>query len=47
MPCDDVLEMLRARQRGPDERIDTLLRSRRTLREFIEATERQASSYAP
>ncbi|MFE9885538.1 MerR family transcriptional regulator [Streptomyces scopuliridis] len=45
MPCDDVLEMLRARQRGLDDHIDTLVRSRRTLREFVEATERQASSY--
>ncbi|MET4927405.1 MerR family transcriptional regulator [Streptomyces sp. PSRA5] len=46
MPCDDVLVMLRARQRGLDDHIDTLVRSRRTLREFIEATERQASPYA-
>lgn len=46
MPCDDVLEMLRARQRGLDDHIDTLVRSRRTLGEFIEATERQASPYA-
>lgn len=46
MACDDVLEMLRARQRGLDDHIDTLVRSRRTLQEFIEATERQASPYA-
>lgn len=46
MPCDDVLEMLRARQRGLDDHIDTLVRSRRTLQEFIDATERQVSPYA-
>ncbi|QHY96981.1 HTH-type transcriptional regulator HmrR [Streptomyces sp. S4.7] len=46
LPCDDVLEMLRARQRGLDDHIDTLLRSRRTLQEFIDATERRASPYA-
>lgn len=45
LPCDDVLEMLRSRQRGLDDHIDTLLRSRRTLQEFIDATERQASPY--
>ncbi|MFD1146447.1 MerR family transcriptional regulator [Saccharothrix hoggarensis] len=40
-PCPETLELLRARIDGLDERIDTLIRSRRTLREYLAATEQR------
>jgi DNA-binding transcriptional MerR regulator len=39
-PCEELLDMLRDRLRGLDERIDTLTRSRRALRRYLDATER-------
>lgn len=44
-PCPELLAVLRARLRGLDERIDTLLRSRRALRDYIDATERRVSEH--
>ncbi|MCU4749552.1 MULTISPECIES: MerR family transcriptional regulator [Streptomyces] len=41
-PCPETLELLRARIAGLDERIDLLLQSRRTLRQYLAATERAA-----
>ncbi|MEO6084161.1 MAG: MerR family transcriptional regulator [Umezawaea sp.] len=38
-PCSEVLDTLKARLRGLDERIDTLVHSRRALHGYIEATE--------
>ncbi|MFE7842867.1 MerR family transcriptional regulator [Streptomyces sp. NPDC057474] len=40
-PCPELLEVLRARLHEVDERIDTLLHSRRALHDYIDATERQ------
>ncbi|WP_447001883.1 MerR family transcriptional regulator [Saccharothrix isguenensis] len=40
-PCPETLDLLRARITGLDEQIDTLIRSRRTLREYLAATERR------
>lgn len=42
-PCPETLELLRARIAGLDERIDMLLQSRRTLRQYLAATERRAA----
>jgi DNA-binding transcriptional MerR regulator len=39
-PCPELLATLRARLHGLDRHIDTLIRSRRALHEYIEATER-------
>lgn len=39
-PCPELLETLRARLNGLDERIDTLTRTRRVLLDYIEVTER-------
>ncbi|MFC5185693.1 MerR family transcriptional regulator [Actinomadura harenae] len=39
-PCPEVLDMLRSRLDGLDERIDTLARTRESLTDFIAATER-------
>ncbi|WP_307179770.1 MerR family transcriptional regulator [Streptomyces africanus] len=40
-PCPETLDLLRARIAGLDEQIDTLVESRRTLREYLAATERR------
>jgi DNA-binding transcriptional MerR regulator len=40
-PCPETLDLLRARIAGLDEQIDTLVQSRRTLREYLSATERR------
>jgi DNA-binding transcriptional MerR regulator len=40
-PCPETLDLLRARITGLDEQIDTLVQSRRTLREYLAATERR------
>ncbi|WP_185030339.1 MerR family transcriptional regulator [Streptomyces candidus] len=40
-PCPETLDLLRARIAGLDEQIDTLIRSRRTLRDHLAATERR------
>ncbi|MFC3999337.1 MerR family transcriptional regulator [Nocardiopsis sediminis] len=41
-PCPELLAALRERLRGLDEHIDTLDRSRRALRDYLDTTERQA-----
>src|SRR5690606_32926903 len=38
--CPELLDVLRARLQGLDERIDTLARSRQALQDYIEAAER-------
>lgn len=38
VPCPELLAALRARLHGLDERIDTLVHSRRVLHDYIEAT---------
>ncbi|WP_234359505.1 MerR family transcriptional regulator [Plantactinospora sp. BC1] len=43
-PCPELLEMLRARLHGLDERIDTLARSRDALVDYIAVTERRVSA---
>ncbi|NYJ32404.1 MerR family transcriptional regulator [Nocardiopsis aegyptia] len=45
-PCTELLDTLRARLSGLDEHIDTLDRSRRTLREYLGATERRVRAGA-
>jgi DNA-binding transcriptional MerR regulator len=42
-PCPELLETLRARLDGLDERIDTLTRSRTALHAYIDTTERRAT----
>jgi DNA-binding transcriptional MerR regulator len=42
-PCPELLETLRARLDGLDERIDTLTRSRAALHAYIDTTERRAT----
>lgn len=42
-PCPETLDLLRARLAGLDEQIDTLVQSRRTLREYLVVTERRAA----
>jgi DNA-binding transcriptional MerR regulator len=42
-PCPELLETLRARLDGLDERIDTLTRSRMALHAYIDTTERRAT----
>ncbi|MFD6949169.1 MerR family transcriptional regulator [Nocardiopsis sp. TSRI0078] len=42
-PCPELLDVLRARMHGLDEHIDTLVRSRRVLRDYIDTTERRVS----
>jgi DNA-binding transcriptional MerR regulator len=44
-PCPELLDTLRARLRGLDEHIDTLVRSREALHDFIDATERRVSRH--
>ncbi|MEV4627013.1 MerR family transcriptional regulator [Micromonospora sp. NPDC049523] len=46
-PCPDLLDTLRARLHGLDERIDTLARSRQALHDYIETTEQRASGEYP
>ncbi|MFI0406402.1 MerR family transcriptional regulator [Actinomadura sp. 3N508] len=40
-PCPELLATLRTRLRGLDEHIDTLVRSRQALHDYINATERR------
>ncbi|MFE7799415.1 MerR family transcriptional regulator [Nocardia sp. NPDC057440] len=44
-PCTELLDVLRARLRGLDERIDALTQSRQALRSYLSATERTSASY--
>lgn len=44
-PCPELLDALRARLRGLDEHIDTLVRSRQALHDYISATERRVSPH--
>lgn len=41
-PCPELLDGLRVRLKGLDERIDTLTRSREALHAYIDVTERRA-----
>ncbi|WP_199443509.1 MerR family transcriptional regulator [Umezawaea beigongshangensis] len=43
-PCPETLDLLRERITGLDQQIDTLVRSRQTLREYLAATELRLSS---
>jgi DNA-binding transcriptional MerR regulator len=43
-PCPETLDLLRARIAALNEQIDTLALSRRTLREYLAATERRVAS---
>jgi DNA-binding transcriptional MerR regulator len=45
-PCPEVVAALRARLRGLDEHIDTLIRSRQALQDHIDATERRVSRHS-
>ncbi|TDD25226.1 MerR family transcriptional regulator [Actinomadura sp. KC06] len=45
-PCPELLVTLRTRLRGLDEHIDTLVRSRQALHDYIDATERRLSAPA-
>ncbi|MBE1588970.1 MerR family transcriptional regulator [Nonomuraea angiospora] len=40
-PCPELLDTLKARLHGLDEHIDTLARSRQSLRDYIDAAERR------
>ncbi|GIJ80019.1 DNA-binding transcriptional regulator, MerR family [Micromonospora phaseoli] len=42
-PCAELLDALRTRLHGLDERIDALARSRQALHDYLDATERQLS----
>ncbi|WP_433428775.1 MerR family transcriptional regulator [Nonomuraea sp. CA-141351] len=44
-PCPELLDMLRARLNGLDGHIDTLIRSRQVLHDYIDATERRVSPH--
>ncbi|GAA3723873.1 MerR family transcriptional regulator [Plantactinospora mayteni] len=44
-PCPELLDTLRARLHGLDDRIDTLARSRETLADYISVTEKRVSTY--
>ncbi|MEQ4724790.1 MerR family transcriptional regulator [Nonomuraea sp. B19D2] len=46
-PCPELLDALRERLRGMDEHIDTLVRSRQALADYIEATEQRAAEDYP
>ncbi|MGW0589014.1 MerR family transcriptional regulator [Streptosporangium sp. NPDC002607] len=43
--CPELLAVLRARLHGLDEHIDTLIRSRQALHDYIDATERRVSRH--
>lgn len=43
-PCPELLDTLRVRLHGLDERIDTLIRSRQTLHDYIDITVRRVPS---
>lgn len=43
-PCPETLDLLRARIVELDEQVDTLVRSRQTLREYQTATERRLAN---
>lgn len=45
-PCPELLDTLRARLRGLDEHITTLVRSRQALHDYIDATEQRASPHS-
>ncbi|WP_330174682.1 MerR family transcriptional regulator [Streptomyces sp. NBC_01498] len=45
-PCPELLDMLRARLRGLDDHLDMLARTRQTLLDYIEVTERREPAYA-
>jgi DNA-binding transcriptional MerR regulator len=42
-PCPELLDALRERLRGMDEHIDTLVRSRQALADYIKDTEQRAA----
>ncbi|MEU5885134.1 MerR family transcriptional regulator [Spirillospora sp. NPDC047279] len=42
-PCPELMDVLRTRLNGLDEHIDLLVRTRRVLSDYIEATERQVA----
>lgn len=44
-PCPELLEALRARLHRLDEHVDTLIRSRQVLHDYIAATERRVSPH--
>lgn len=44
-PCPELLDTLRARLHGLDDHIDTLIRSRQALHDYIDATERRDSRH--
>ena len=44
-PCPELLATLRARLQGLDEQIDTLVRSRQSLRDYLDATERRVPQH--
>lgn len=44
-PCAELVDALRARLLGLDEQIDTLVRSRQALHDYIDATERRMSEH--
>ncbi|MGW6502604.1 MerR family transcriptional regulator [Nonomuraea angiospora] len=46
-PCPELLDTLKARLHGLDEHIDTLARSRQSLRDYIDATERRVVESGP
>lgn len=44
-PCPELLAVLRARLHGLDEQVNTLIRSRQALHDYIDATERRVSRH--
>ncbi|MFI7642854.1 MerR family transcriptional regulator [Nonomuraea sp. NPDC049400] len=46
-PCPELLDALRERLRGMDEHIDTLVRSRQALADYIKVTEQRAAEDYP
>jgi DNA-binding transcriptional MerR regulator len=46
-PCPELLATLRARLDGLDEQINTLIRSRQALHDYLDAAERRASQHYP
>jgi DNA-binding transcriptional MerR regulator len=47
VPCPELLDVMRARRRTLEDRIDRLTRSREALQVFIDVTERQVSPSDP